>query len=304
MKPFNFIQKLTFFIDEIAPCKIKRVKGNSKEWFDSVVSERINNRDKIFKKLKRSRLPLDQENYKKARYEVKKLIAEKKRNYFETKLTENIGKPKELWKTLKALGLPNKVSIATINALKDDKVVKYDPKSISKVFQTFFTNMAKTLLQKLPPPPNKYGIDSVKTFYKNLNITTKFQLKPTTEDIVLKLLKNIDISKATGVDNLPGRFLEDGAVILAKSVTEICNLSIKSKNFPDTCKLAKLKPIFKKGSRMDPFNYRPISLLPLISKIFEEIVHDQMIDYLAQDNILYKYQSGFRTKHLTDLCLS
>ena len=75
MKPFNFIQKLTFFIDEIAPCKIKRVKGNSKEWFDSVVSERINNRDKIFKKLKRSRLPPDQENYKKARYEVKKLIA-------------------------------------------------------------------------------------------------------------------------------------------------------------------------------------------------------------------------------------
>ena len=190
----NFIQKLTSVIDEIAPCKTKRVKGNSKEWFDSVVSEGINNRDKLFKKLKKSRLPLDQENYKKARYEVKKLIAEKKRNYFETKLTENIGKPKELWKTLKALGLPSKVSIATINALKDDKVVKYDPKSISKVFQTFFTNMAKTLLQKLPPPPNKYGIDSVKNFYKNLNITTKFQLKPTTEDIVLKLLKNIDIS--------------------------------------------------------------------------------------------------------------
>ena len=129
-------------------------------------------------------------------------------------------------------------------------------------------------------------------------------MKPTTEDIVLKLLKNIDISKAAGVDNLPGRFLKDGAVILAKPVTEICNLSIKSKIFPDPCKLAKLKPIFKKGSRMDPSNYRPISLLPLISKIFEKIVHDQMIDYLAQYNILYKYQSGFRTKHSTDLCLS
>ena len=54
--------------------------------------------------------------------------------------------------------------------------------------QTFFTNMAKTLLQKLPLPPNKYGIDSVKKFYRNLNITTKFQLKQTTKDIVLKLL--------------------------------------------------------------------------------------------------------------------
>ena len=135
-------------------------------------------------------------------------------------------------------------------------------------------------------------------------MTTKFQLKQTTEDIVLKLLKNIDISKAAGVDNLPGRFLKDGAVILAKPVTEICNLSIKSKIFPDPCKLAKLKPIFKKGSRMDPSNYRPISLLPLISKIFEKIVHDQMIDYLAQYNILYKYQSCFRANHLTDLCLS
>ena len=71
-------------------------------------------------------------------------------------------------------------------------------------------------------------------------------MKPTTEDIVLKLLKNIDISKAAGVDNLPERFLKDGAVILVKPVTEICNLSIKLKIFLDSRKLAKLKPIFKK----------------------------------------------------------
>ena len=148
----NFIEKLNSVIDKIAPCKTRRVKHNSKEWFDSVVSEGINNRDQPFKKFKKTRLPLDQENYKKARYEVKKLIAEKKRNYFETKLTENIGKPKELWKTLKALGLPNKVSIATINSFKDEKVVKYDPKSISNVFQTFFTNMAKTCYKSFHLP--------------------------------------------------------------------------------------------------------------------------------------------------------
>ena len=71
--------------------------------------------------------------------------------------------------------------------------------------------------------------------------------------------------------------------------------------FLDRCKLAKFKPKFKKGSRMDPSNYRPILLLPLISKIFEKIVHDQIIDYLPQYNSLYNYQSGFRTKHLTDL---
>ena len=71
-------------------------------------------------------------------------------------------------------------------------------------------------------------------------------MKTINEDIVLKLLKNIDISKAAGIDNLPGRFLRDGAVSLAKPAPKICNLSIKSRIFTDLCKLAKLKPI-KKG---------------------------------------------------------
>ena len=69
--------------------------------------------------------------------------------------------------------------------------------------------MAKTLVQKLPRPPTqqqKNGNDLVKDFYKDLNIRTWFQLKPTTEDIILKLLKKIDISKAADIDNLPGRF--------------------------------------------------------------------------------------------------
>ena len=85
--------------------------------------------------------------------------------------------------------------------------------------------MAKTLLQKLPPPSNKYAIDSVNIFYKDLKITSKFQLKSTTGDIVLKLLKHFDISKAAGIDYLPGRLLNDGAVILTKPVPKICNLS-------------------------------------------------------------------------------
>ena len=82
------------------------------------------------------------------------------------------------------------IIIATINPLKDDKVVKYDSKSISEVFQMFFASMAETLQQKRPPAPDKYGIDSVNIFYKDLDITTKFQLKPITEDIVLHFQGN------------------------------------------------------------------------------------------------------------------
>ena len=83
----------------------------------------------------------------------------------------------------------------------------------------------------------------------------------------------MNIDKAAGIDNLSGKFLKDAANILAKPISEICNLSIKYSVFPTDCRIAKLKPLFKKGSTTLPKNYRAISLLPLISKIFEKVVH-------------------------------
>ena len=110
-------------------------------------------------------------------------------------------------------------------------------------------------------------------------------------------------SKAAGVDKL-SRFLKDGNDILTKPVSALCNLSISRGVFPSACKVAKLKPIFKKGKKTDPSNYRPISLLPVISKIIEKVVHDQTNAFLSDENILYNYQSGFRANHSTNLCLS
>ena len=68
--------------------------------------------------------------------------------------------------------------------------------------------------------------------------------------------------------------------------------------------MAKVKPLYKKGSRTDPLNYRPISLLPLLSKVIERIVLDQLNIYLETNDILFKYQSGFRSRHSVNTCLS
>ena len=82
-----------------------------------------------------------------------------------------------------------------------------------------------------------------------------------TEDHVLQLLKDMTVDKAAGIDNLSGKFLKDGANILAKQISELCNLSIKYSLFPTDCQIAKLKPLFKKSSTTLPKNYRSISLL-------------------------------------------
>ena len=102
----------------------------------------------------------------------------------------------------------------------------------------------------------------------------------------------------------PAKFLKEGAPVLASPITDLVNLSISLSLFPDDCKIAKLKPLYKKEAKTKPKNYRPISLLPLLSKIIERIIHNQTQEFLDKNNILYKYQSGFRKHHSTDTCLS
>ena len=87
----------------------------------------------------------------------------------------------------------------------------------------------------------------------------------TTEGYLFKLLKNVEVTKAAGIDQISGKFLKDGARILAKPISELWNLSKTLGSFPDACKIAKVKPLFKKGSKTDPSNYGPTSLLPLLS---------------------------------------
>ena len=75
-----------------------------------------------------------------------------------------------------------------------------------------------------------------------------FSLQATNHDVVLKLLEEINPSKAVGIDNIGGKFLKDGAPILAEPITKLCNLSIRLLKFPEKCKIGKLKPLDKKGS--------------------------------------------------------
>ena len=118
-------------IDKVTPIKERKItiisrKHNSQEWFDVEISEAIKNRDKLLKKFTKSRLHFDRELYNAAEYKVHKLIFNKKKGYFENKLNECIGKPKELWKALKSLGSPKKIFSFQASALKVNKTVQHD----------------------------------------------------------------------------------------------------------------------------------------------------------------------------------
>ena len=173
---------------------------------------------------------------------------------------------------MEILKISRVASSATI-CLEKDGILSFDPKTNAEIFKDFYSNLANNLVNKLP--------------------TT-----------ILKLLKQLNPAKSAGIDNLTGKFLKEGAPVLASPITDLVNLSISLSLFPDDCKIAKLKPLYKKEAKTKPKNYRPISLLPLLSKIIERIIHNQTQEFLDKNNILYKYQSGFRKHHSTDTCLS
>ena len=87
-----------------------------------------------------------------------------------------------------------------------------------------------------------------------------------------KILACLDSSKAPGLDEISSKCLKDGAEVLALFLCNLANLPIEQSLFPDQCKIAKLTPLFKKGSKSDPKNHRPISLLPVVSKIIEKTI--------------------------------
>ena len=159
-------------------------------------------------------------------------------------------------------------------------------------------------MKMLPKPPLKFNTNKTMMFYKKVSPNLeKFELVFIAEGTIKKLLSCLDVFKAPGMDEISPRFLRDGAEVLAKPICDIINLSIKLSTFTDKYKIAKLTPLFKKGSKTDPKNYRPFSLLPLISTLIEQTIHIQTQEYLEITGLIYKFWSSFMKIFSTDSCL-
>jgi hypothetical protein len=120
---------------------------------------------------------------------------------------------------------------------------------------------------------------------------------------VYKELSHLNVTKSTGLDNIPARFLRDGAIFLKIPITYIINMSIVDRQVPDELKSARVKPLFKKNCRSEVGNYRPVSILCIVSKILERAVYNQLEVFLTKNKLLYEFQSGFRQSYSTDSCL-
>ena len=133
------------------------------------------------------------------------------------------------------------------------------------------------------------------------NLIKKFSFEYIPKSDVKKEILNLDVSKASQDSDIPTKIIKMNADIFAEVLCNVFNRSLEVGEFPSGMKLANVTPVHKKGSRYDKGNYRPVSILPNLSKVFERCLHKQISHFF--DTILSKYQCGFRKGHGAQHCL-
>lgn len=282
-------------VDKNIPVKQHRVKRiNQPEWLSPDIHDAIKSRDR--------HKSLGNENeYKYWRNKVTKLIKESKKNQYQTYIENNKSKPGSIFKLFQEVGAGKGCTRpSNISCVNHNGIYVEDPVEIANAFNNFFVNVAA----KIKEPLVNSNHEKLKNFCNSrLPENTKFSIQALEKDKVLNFLTAMDTSKATGTDRIGPRLLKLAAPYIADDITYICNHSIKNSTFPCKWKEAKVSPLHKNGPHDDVNNYRPISILPVLSKVLEKHVHDCLSAYLSEYNLLHKTQSGFRTQHSCETAL-
>ena len=232
------------------------------------------------------------EQFKCARNQANNAIKQAKKRYFSDNLKVRKGNPRKTWNLINELTSRNTSKSTNILEIQVDNRTISSPGDMAEAFNDHFTNIGQVLAQEVA------AAEVNPEFY--LSHTDKaFHLKTPSLDVVFNLLRNIDEKKATGLDMIPSKLLKMAASIVTPSLTAIFTKSIITGIYPTEWNMARVTPVFKKGEKSDLNNYRLISVIPVVSKVFEKIVYDQLYQYLNDNQLLSSCQSGFRSLHST-----
>ena len=173
----------------------------------------------------------------------------------------------------------------------------YDNTAMAESFNDFFVYIGNMVEDKIP-----IGKTSFRSYLKNKNVETLF-LNPVDDIEVESMIINSKSNKACGPNSIPNRILKSYKNYLIRPITHLINLSFSQGNFPSLMKLANVCPIFKKKDKNLCENYRPISLLSNLSKLFERAIHNRIYEFLKTSDVLYDLQFGFRKRYSTNHAL-
>ena len=224
---------------------------------------------------------------------------------------------KKFWKTVGPLFSDKHFSSKKIILVEGEEIISNDS-DIAGIFNSYFANIVENLdiegftsYDFSYDPEQDYISNIVEKFKSHpsilkikghITIKERFHFDPIDETIIDKKIDSLDKRKPTTYKNIPTKMLVENKDIISSIITEMYNDSRNSSNFPNALKLADVTPAHKKEERVKKDNYRPVSILPPVSKIYEKNMFDQISSYI--DQYLSPYLFGFRKGYSTQHCLS
>ena len=283
---------------------------------NKTLSKAIMNRTRLRNKFLQSRTDENKKLYTIQRNYCVSLLRKTKREYYSNLDVKNVTDNKAFWKTVKPLLSDKVTSNQKITLIENDEIINNDQET-ARIFNTFFSNIVSNL--NIPEYSNcdrtsdnmndpvakaivKYrNHPSILAIEEVCRGQSGFSFSCVNREEISKEILNLDVSKACQDSDIPSKIIKENADIFTDFLFSSFNNSINNSEFPSVLKLANVIPVFKKGDKNSKENYRPVSILSNISKIFERCIFRQISNFM--DTFLSKYQCGFRKGYSTQYCL-
>ena len=286
-------------LDSCAPIVTKKITRPPAPWMTQEILEEMQKRDELRNLRDINFSEQSIENYKLSKNHVNQMVNTAKRGHFNKKLIENKG---NVWDVLREI-VPSKQ--------KDKRDCSFENiEETANNFNEYFANVGRNVYAET----QEYREDRVnerdhepRDAHENANFyrpRNQFRPQPVYFDEVASTIANMKNKNSHGSDGMTTRFLKDSLTVLTFYITMIVNTSIVTGVVPRQWKNAIVCPLYKQGNTLEPSNFRPVSLLPVLSKVLEKIVANQLYSYMEENNRFSNSQHGFRKKLSTETALN
>jgi hypothetical protein len=279
-------------LDKISPIETRFVKPKPiNTWLTKGLKISSETSDKMYKKVKKG--TLDKEKHKHYKKILDSTIKLARNMKYQDTITSAGNSSRKLWQIVNEITDRKQVRDKAPSTLKSDGQEIKGYKNVANEFNKYFACIGQKMANSIQ---NESGFED---YIRICPYSTKFELRRLEESEVGAIMKRQMPKLSTGIDDINNRIVKTCWEELMKPMTSIINRSIELSRVPALHKKAKITPLYKKGNKQETGNYRPVSLLPALSKILEKAVCQQVMRFLNKNQLLCPNQFGFRTRNQT-----
>ena len=293
-----FLDKYTSLYNKCFPLKKSALSENTnpKPWFNAHLKKMCNKKYALYRKFKRNPTVYRETRYKHYRNKVNFEIRKRKLEYYNMKFGSAQGNIKNTWNVINEVLNKSKKSVLCESIEVDGSVID-DKQIIVDKFNDYFSTIGEKIVNDMQSCNEDFSI-----FLPSKCPNAMF-FQPITHTDILNVVHGFKDGKSPGHDEINIKVFKKSIYFILEPLCDIFNSSLEQGIFPQSLKIARVVPIFKKGARNVLNNYRPISILSVFSKLLEKLVYNRLLSFITKNNILYQRQFGFRQGFSTYMAL-